>query len=71
MKWLIVDCPIICWYQGYWMHCQFNHSIKYGSLICFRSKSFKDGGESFVLVAVVTDVAQEVTEGEEGGVRHM
>ena len=53
------------------MHCQFNHSIKYGSLICFRSKSFKEGGESFVLVVVVTDVAQEVTEGEEGGVRHM
>ena len=69
MKWLIVDCPIICWYQGDWNHGQFNHSIRY--LFLFRSKSFKDGGESFVLVAVVTDVAQEVTEGEAGGVRHM
>ena len=69
MKLVIVDCPIICWYQGDWNHGQLIHSIR--SLICFRSKSFKDGGESFVLVAVVTDVAQEVTEGEEGGVRHM
>ena len=46
-------------------YCYYLINLKY------RSKSFKEGGESFVLVAVVTDVSQDVTEGEEGGVRHM
>ena len=69
MKLVIVDCPIICWCQGDGNHSQ--SDIEACCLFLFRSKSFKDGGESFVLVAVVTDVAQDVTEGEEGGVRHM
>ena len=44
-------------------YCYYLINLKY------RSKSFKEGGESFILVAVVTDVSQDVTEGERG--RHM
>ena len=39
-------------------------------LISFRSKSFKEGGESFFLVALVNNVGQHVTEGSDG-LRHM
>ena len=54
-------CHIICWYPGDYNRID---TIKYFTYLKYRSKSFEEGGESFVLVAVVTDVTNpEVDEG--------
>ena len=59
----------ICWCPGGVLYCRSKETDKTMFSIP-RSKSFKEGGETFFLVALVNDVAQDVTEGLCGD-RHM